>query len=226
MSPQLPDAVVFDFDGLIVDTETPIFHASQTVLAGLGHEISVEAWATVVGLGDDDSFAALCRAVGADLDRSAYELAYRAQDKSWRHTQPALPGVVALLDELGAAGVACGVSSSSPTEWIESHLGRLGLRDRFDTIASVDRVGGRSKPAPDSYLLACRDLAAKPARTVALEDSAHGIAAALSAGLMVVAVPSHITRHTDLSAAHLTVGSLADISLADLTALVETAGSI
>ena len=226
MSPQLPDAVVFDFDGLIVDTETPIFQASQIAVASLGHQIGVEAWATVVGLGDDDSFAALCRAIGADLDRTAYEMAYRAQDKSWRHTQPALPGVITLLDELRAAGVACGISSSSPAEWIEDHLGRLGLRDRFGTIASVDRVGGRAKPAPDSYLLACQDLAANPARTVALEDSAHGIAAALAAGLMVVAVPSHITQHTDLSAAQLTVGSLEDIALADLAALPETARPI
>lgn len=218
MSVPLPDAVVFDFDGLILDTETPIYRASADALARLGHDLSVEAWATVVGHGDEDSFSALCRAVGSDLDREAFDTAYAAQDRSWRDTQPALPGVVELLDALDVAGVPCAIASSSPASWIEGHLDRLGLGDRFEAIASEDRVGGRAKPAPDTYLLACHDLGVDPARAVALEDSAPGIAAALAAGLTVVAVPSSITRHTDLSAAHATVPSLEHLTLAELGA--------
>ncbi|HEX2577574.1 MAG TPA: HAD-IA family hydrolase, partial [Aquihabitans sp.] len=216
----LPDAVVFDFDGLVFDSETPIFRASAAALASLGHDLAIEAWATVVGHGDADSWAALQRAVGAALDREAYDAAYAAQDRSWRDTQPALPGVEVLLDALHGAGVPCTIASSSPASWIEGHLVRLGLRDRFASIASEDRVGGRSKPAPDTYVLACADLGADPARSVALEDSAPGIAAARAAGLRVVAVPSDITRHTDLSAAHLTVPTLEHLALAELADLV------
>jgi len=216
----LPEAVVFDFDGLIFDSETPIFRASADALTLLGHDLTVEAWATVVGHGDLDGFAALQQAVGAEIDRTAYDDAYAAQDRSWRDTQPALPGVVGLLDALHGAGVPCGIASSSPGSWIDTHLARLGLSDRFDTIASEDRVGGRSKPAPDTYVLACKDLGAAPARSVALEDSSPGIAAALAAGLNVVAVPSAITRHTDLSAAHLTVSSLDHLTLVELCELV------
>jgi HAD superfamily hydrolase (TIGR01509 family) len=217
---QMPDAVVFDFDGLIFDSETPIFRASADALAVLGHRLTIEGWSTVVGHGDADGWAALQAALGADVDRVAYDAAYSAQDRSWRNTQPALPGIVELLDALHGAEVPCAIASSSPAAWIEGHLDRLGLRDRFATIASEDRVGGRSKPAPDTYLLACADLGSDPARSVALEDSSPGIAAAVAAGLNVVAVPSEITRHTDLSAAHLTVASVEHLTLAELADLV------
>lgn len=215
------DAVVFDFDGLIIDSETPIFRASAAALAELGHHLTVEAWATVVGHGEEDSFRALQAAIGAVVDREAYELAYAAQDRSWRDTVPALPGVADLLDALAGAGIACGVASSSSAAWVEGHLDRLGLRRRVGAVATADRVGGRSKPAPDTYLLACADLGARPARSVALEDSAPGIAAALAAGLTAVAVPSEITRHTDLRAARLSVPDLTHLDPLRLAALLD-----
>lgn len=212
-------AVVFDFDGLIADTEMPIYRTNAAALAALGHDVSVPEWATLIGLGEADSWAAICALVGADLDRVAFDVAYQAQDRSDRDRIPAAPGVVDLLAALSEACVPCGVASSSSASWVERHLERLGLRDRFGSVATADRVGGRSKPAPDTYLLACQELGADPAQSVALEDSAPGITAALAAGLTVVAVPSEITRHTDLSAAHHSVTSLAgltDAVLADL----------
>jgi HAD superfamily hydrolase (TIGR01509 family) len=213
-------AVVFDFDGLIVDTETPIFEMCRAALEELGHDITVDRWATVVGLGDADSWAALCAAVGADLEREAYEEVYRRQDRSWYDVVPVMPGVVELLDSLRVAGVPTAVASSSPASWIERHLDRLGLLDRFDSVATEDRVGGRAKPLPDTYLLACRDLGVDPADAVALEDSANGIRAALAAGMAVVSVPSFITSHTDLSAAHHTVPSLTELTVDHLQHLV------
>ena len=206
-------AVVFDFDGTIFDSETPIYRATAAALAELGHELTVPGWATVVGHGEEDSFLALCRAVGAEIDREAFDVGYARQDRSWRDTLPALPGVVELLAELAHTGIPCGIASSSPAEWVETHLARLGLRERFTSVATRDRVGGRAKPAPDTYLLACRELGAEVGRSVAIEDSNPGVTAALAAGLRVVAVPSHITVHTDLSAAHLVVGSVAELTV-------------
>lgn len=214
------EAVVFDFDGTIFDSETPIYRATAAALAELGHELTVPGWATVVGHGEEDSFLALCRAVGAEIDREAFDAGYARQDRSWRDTLPALPGVVELLAELAAAGIPCGIASSSPAEWVETHLARLGLRDRFTSVATRDRVGGRAKPAPDTYLLACRELGAEVGRSVAIEDSNPGVTAALAAGLRVVAVPSHITVHTDLSAADLVVDSVAALTVDALRALV------
>lgn len=213
-------AVVFDFDGLIVDTETPIYAASANALAELGHSLSVEDWATVIGLGEADSFAALCRATGVRIDQGAFDAAYEAQDRTGHHDLPVLPGVVELLEALAQARIPCAVASSSSTAWVDGHLRRLGLRARFASLATADRVGGRSKPAPDTYQLACRDLGVDPAGCVALEDSAPGALAARAAGLRVVAVPSVITRHTDLSVADACVDSLVDLDVATLTALV------
>lgn len=215
-------AVVFDFDGLIFDSETPIYEASAGALAALGHDLSMEGWSTVVGHGDDDSFLAMERAVGASIDRKAFDLAYAAQDRSWRDQQPALPGVGALLEALAVAEVPCGVASSSPLAWIETHLDRLGLAHHFVTMVGRDRVGGRSKPAPDVYLLACEELAVAPSAAVALEDSAPGIAAARAAGMTVLCVPNQITTHTDLSAAHDRAPSLEAVTPDTLTALLTT----
>jgi putative hydrolase of the HAD superfamily len=220
---RLPDAVVFDFDGTIFDSETPIYQAYAAALAEMGHQLTVAGWATVVGHGEDDSYRAMCAAVGVEFDRAELEERYARQDRSWRDSLPALPGVETLLDELGAAGIPCGIASSSPETWVETHLVRLGLRDRFTVIGSRDHVGGRSKPDPASYRYATAELGARPERTVAIEDSNPGITAALAAGLQVVAIPSEITRHTDLSAAHHTAASMAALSLADLAALVAPA---
>lgn len=218
-----PDAVIFDFDGTIFDSETPIYRAYAAALAEMGHELTVPGWATVVGHGEDDSYRAMCAAVGTEFDRNELEERYARQDRSWRDRLPALPGVEDLLDQLAAAAVPCAIASSSPASWVETHLVRLGLRDRFSVIASRDHVGGRSKPDPASYRFATTELGARAERTVAIEDSRPGVTAALAAGLRVVAVPSEITRHTDLSAAHHTVGSMAHLTVADLSALIAPA---
>jgi len=214
------DAVVFDFDGTIFDSETPIYVASAAALAEMGLTLTVAGWATVVGHGEDDSYRAMCAAVGATFDRAEFDARYDRQDRSWRDTLPALPGVVDLFDELAAAGIPCAIASSSPETWVDTHLRRLGLRHHIAVLASRDQVGGRTKPDPASYAWAVEQLGANPARTVAIEDSQPGIAAALGAGLTVVSVPSEITSHTDLSAAHHTVATVADLSVANLTALV------
>jgi HAD superfamily hydrolase (TIGR01509 family) len=218
------EAVVFDFDGLIIDSEWSIFETARAAFTIHGHDLSVEAWATIVGLGDGDddlAWSTLLDAMAIDsFDRSAFSATHAAQDRSDRDTVPLLPGVEVLVDSLTAARVPIGVASSSSLEWLERHLDRLGLLHRFGTLVGADVVGGVGKPAPDVYLRACADLGADPSRSVALEDSRHGIAAAKAAGMVAVAVPNRITRHNDLTQADLLVGSLGDLSLDDLAALV------
>ena len=177
-------AVVFDFDGLIVDTEWPIYTSAVAAFAEFGHELPLETWATIVGLteGEGGWYDTLNERLGVNLARTDFDRAYSAQDRSDRDRLPVLPGVIDLLDALRVAGVPAGIASSSDVAWLERHLGRLGLLDRFAVLAGADRVGGVGKPAPDSYLLACRELGAMPARCVALEDSAHGVTAARAAG--------------------------------------------
>lgn len=220
MTRTLPDAVVFDFDGTIFDSETPIYEASAAALAEMGLTLTIPGWATVVGHGEDDSYRAMCAAVGTVFDRAEFDERYGAQDRSWRDTLPALPGVEALTGALVDAGVPLAIASSSPESWVDTHLVRLGLRDRFDVLATRDHVDGRTKPDPASYRYAVEQLGADPGCTLAIEDSAPGIAAAIGAGLTVIAVPSEITRHTDLSAAHHTVADLTQLAIADLASLL------
>jgi HAD superfamily hydrolase (TIGR01509 family) len=217
-------AVVFDFDGLIIDSEWAIYETAKLAFAVHGHDLSVEAWATIVGLGDDDdelAWSTLLLAMGIDdFEMATYSATYAAQDRPNRDSLPLLPGVEVLVDSLTAARVPIGVASSSSVAWLERHLDRLGLLHRFGTLVGADVVGGVGKPAPDVYLRACADLGAHPRTSVALEDSGHGVTAAKAAGMVAVAVPSRITRHNDLTHADLVVDTLEDLSLSDLAALV------
>ena len=220
------DAVVFDFDGLIIDSEWAIYETAVAAFAVHGHELTVDAWATTVGLGESDeeaSWLTLTAAMGIVLDRAAFSATYAEQDRSDRDSLPLLPGVEVLVDSLVAAGVPVGVASSSSLAWLDRHLGRLGLRPRFGAVIGADLVGGSGKPRPDVYLRACADLGADPARSVALEDTLHGITAAKSAGMVAVAVPSRITASHDFTAADLVVDSVADLTVTLLEELVDRA---
>jgi HAD superfamily hydrolase (TIGR01509 family) len=217
------EAVVFDFDGLIVDSEWAIYETARAAFAVHGHDLEVAAWATIVGLGDGDDDLAWTTLLGAmgieDLDRQAFSATHAAQDRASRDSLPPLPGVEVLIDSLTAEGVPIGVASSSSVAWLERHLGRLDLLQRFGTLVGADAVGGIGKPAPDVYLRACTDLGADPRRSVALEDSAHGVQAAKAAGMRAVAVPSRITRFNAFDQADLVVDSLEHVDLPTLTAL-------
>jgi HAD superfamily hydrolase (TIGR01509 family) len=218
------DAVVFDFDGLIIDSEWVIYESAVAAFAAHGHELPVDAWSTVVGTNDTedpDGWERLCGRLGIAFPRADYEAAYLAQDRSNRDDLPLLAGVQELMDALVEEGVAIGIASSSTRSWLDRHLTRLDLVGRLGAWIGSDMVGGRGKPHPDVYVRACADLGADPARSVALEDSAHGVAAAHAAGMAAVAVPSRITVHQDLSAADLTVGSLAELTVAELAMLVD-----
>lgn len=217
------EAVIFDFDGLIIDSEWLIYETAQAAFAAHGHELGIEAWATIIGTNDETTegwWESVCRAAGVTgFDQAHFDEAYQAQPREGRDELPALPGVVDLIDELNRAAVPIGVASSSPISWLHRHLGRLELLDRFGAVIGADLVGGKGKPAPDVYLRACADVGADRSHSVAIEDSAHGVTAAKAAGMAVVAVPSQITRFNDFSHADLTVESVADLSVDKLRAL-------
>jgi HAD superfamily hydrolase (TIGR01509 family) len=219
------EAVVFDFDGLIIDSEWVIYESAVAAFAAHGHELPIEVWATIVGTKDGEvrEWDRLCAEAGAvGFTRADFEAAYEAQDRSNRDSLPAMPGVLALASALVDADVPLAIASSSSRAWLQRHLGRLGLDAHFAALVGSDLVGGVGKPAPDVYLRACAELGAAPERSVALEDSHHGVAAAKAAGMAVVAVPGRVTASHDLSAADLLVPSLEHLSVPDLAALVAT----
>lgn len=216
-------ALVFDFDGLLLDTETSAFTTAAEVFAA--HQVTLDKawWATIIGTAEHPHWSEVLEAqLGGPLPDRDTVLAERIErHRALIAAEAVRPGVVDLLDEAAAAGIPCAIASSSPRQWVEGHLERLGLRHRFAAVRSRDDVApGRTKPAPDLFTAACDALAVEPPAAVALEDSAPGVAAALAAGMRVVGVPAGLTADADLSAADLVVPTLADVDLDRLRRLV------
>lgn len=212
-------AVIFDFDGLIADTEWPEYRSVAEQFERHGLAFPPEDWVGVIGSSwDVDWLGDLERRLGRPVDRDAVVLHRRALLQAFLADLSVLPGVVALLEAARAAGVGTAVASSSPRSWVEPHLERFGLSDHFDAVRTRDDVE-LAKPAPDLFLAACRALGVDPGEAVALEDSAHGATAARAAGVRCVVVPNRLTVLSDLSHADLRCESLADVGLVDLVAL-------
>lgn len=217
------DAVVFDFDGLIVDTESSSFRAWVETYAEYGCTLVEEDWAHHIGtINGFDPYRTLCtRATRPVPPEDELRAAKRAREQELVEAEPVRPGVVEWLDEIAALQLPLAVASSSPTDWCGGHLTRLDLAARFASVMCCD--GERPpKPAPDVYLAACEALGVEPGRALAVEDSVHGVTAAKAAGLWCVAVPGPLTRSLDFGAADVVLTSLADASLADVIGRLET----
>lgn len=213
-------AVVFDFDGTIVDTEAVSHVAWREVFAAHGAALADEELERCIGTrGGFDLYGALVdRAVRPVPPEPELRAAKLARAFELLLDEPPRPGVVGWVEDAEAAGVALGVASSSDPAWVEAHLDRLGLRHRFAVLSCWDGTCA-VKPAPDLFLRACDELGVEPQHAVAVEDSPNGVAAAVDAGLFCVATPHGLTEGMDLSRAHLVVRSLAELALADALAL-------
>jgi HAD superfamily hydrolase (TIGR01509 family) len=216
------EAVIFDFDGLILQTEMPIFVAWQEEFAAHGGEpLTVEEWSAEIGtVGGLDVVALLHERATQPVDEAVMHERRRARYLDLIALEQAQPGVAAWLDEADEMGLRVAIASSSRQEWIEPQLVRLGLRDRFEVLSCYGE-GISPKPEPDSYLAACAALGVEPAGALAVEDSPNGVRAAKAAGLRCVVVPHAITEMLDLSEADLRLASLADVSLRDAISRVE-----
>lgn len=209
-------ALVFDFDGLILDTEEPIYRSWLEVYEAHGEDLPFERWVQIVGstqagfhpqhhleerLGRPLPKEVLDRRVGR---RTELILAQRV-----------LPGVVQRLDEARELGMKLGVASSSTGDWVRGHLVRLGILDRFDCLRCRDDVE-HAKPEPDLYISVLACLGVSAAEAIAIEDSPNGVTAAKRAGMRCVAIPNSITARLDLSHADLVLSSLADVTVSGL----------
>ncbi|HYN63716.1 MAG TPA: HAD family phosphatase [Candidatus Limnocylindrales bacterium] len=208
----LPDryrAVVFDMDGLLLDTELLWHRAEVELFARHGAEFSWDDKMAVIGSSFDftaDYFAdrlGLPRERGAQLVDEMVELMHG----HLREQVAGRPGAVELVERLRGR-TRLGLASNSPRELVDTALATARIGDAFDAIVTSDDVE-RSKPAPDLYLLACERLGVSPADALALEDSPSGIAAAKAAGLTCIAVPQF--AETDVSAADRVIDSLEEL---------------
>lgn len=213
-------AVVFDFDGLVLDTEWCEWVTAAEMFADHGTELSLDLWKTFIGSLEHPHWTEILeQQLGRPVDRDDLSARRRVLQDGCNAGLAPLPGVVGLLDALADAGVPLAVASSSSADWVHGHLRDHGLHARFVAIATGDEVP-RTKPDPAVYLLACERLGVDPSTAVAIEDSVNGVAAAKSAGMAAAAVPGSLTADMDFSAADLVVGSCVELSPAGLAALL------
>ncbi len=199
-------ALVFDFDGLILDTESPFFRAWQEIYREVGCEIAPHEWAAWLGADADppQPYDYLERHLGRSIDREVFHRRRMLREGELLAAQPAAAGFSHFAQAALRRGLRLAVASSSDRAWVEGHLEHLGLKDLFSCIKCAEDVK-RTKPWPDLYLACMDDLRVQPAQAIAFEDSANGIRAAKAAGLFCIAVPNPVTRHLDLSLADMRI---------------------
>jgi HAD superfamily hydrolase (TIGR01509 family) len=215
-------AVIFDFDGLILDTEAPEFQVWQEIYQAYGCELPLAVWAAAIGTSLDvfDAHTYLETQLGRLLDRQHIREQRRQRNAEILKAQPILPGVEEYIVDAKRLGMRLGVASSSSREWVVGHLTRLGLSPHFDCIKCSDDVP-RVKPDPALYQAVLDALGLRADQAIALEDSPNGIAAAKRAGLYCIAVPNPLTCQLPLGQADLQLGSLAELPLQQLLAQLQ-----
>jgi HAD superfamily hydrolase (TIGR01509 family) len=212
--------LLFDFDGLLVDTESPSRLGWEELYREHGHELPLDQWATLVGTigAPFDPFAHLEALVGQRLDREELMARRRAREFALIDLEDLRPGVEEYLEEARQRGLRTAVVSSSSQDWVERNLERLDRLDHWDTIVTADGDPARAKPEPTLYLEALDALGVAASEGVAFEDSPNGVRAAKRAGLFCVAVPNPVTATLALDEADVIVENLADLPFDELLA--------
>jgi HAD superfamily hydrolase (TIGR01509 family) len=206
------DAVIFDNDGLLLDTEGSWTRAQQTLFERHGSEFTDQHKRDMLGSSPRDGAAALETILDAPGEGMALimELAMLVLDELAHHAPPR-PGALELIAALQAAGIPMAVASNSPRMLLDRALETAGIQQSTFTAILTADVVTHPKPAPEIYLSACEALRTQPARTLVLEDSPTGIEAATAAGCYTIAVPS--VPGVDLSGAALIVDSLSSAQI-------------
>lgn len=214
-------AVVFDFDGTILDTETVWYEAYREACAERGVELPLSVFAEGIGTYDDGMERYILERVGSEAVLQEIQRQARERHRAKIAGLSLREGVTDYLQEARALGLRIGLATSSPLSWVEPFLEKYALREYFDCLCTMDDVD-RVKPDPELYVLAAKRLAVQPAEAVAIEDSANGARAAVSAGLRCVIVPNPVTETLNFGAYDLRISSMADVSLKTLIAKLET----
>lgn len=218
-------ALVFDFDGLILETEIPVMESWRQVYTDHGVELPMDTWLETIGTADHefDPFAHLQELVGHPLEREPMQSRRILHRDAILHAQETLPGVRDYLETGRRMGLKMAIASSSRRQWVVGHLERLGIHAHWDAVLTADDVE-KTKPHPALYLAAVKALGVEPSEAVAFEDSRHGVLAAKAAGLWCVGVPANLTKNMDLSDADIVLASLAELSLGNLLARLGPSG--
>jgi HAD superfamily hydrolase (TIGR01509 family) len=217
------DLLIFDFDGLILDTETVIFEAWNEIFQSFGQSLPLSEWASCIGTSHQafDVFGYLETQLGRPLDRKQLAERHHRRIMERLETMEPRPGVIEYLKEAQRERIALALASSSHQKWVMGHLSRLNLAECFHSIRTADDVQ-RVKPDPELYELTLTFMGVSPGRAIAFEDSPNGVKAAQAAGIYCVAVPNSVTRNLPLDHADARIESMGDIGLRELLHQIET----
>lgn len=218
-------AIIFDFDGLIIDTETAWFKAHKEVWAKLyGVELPLEIWAKAIGTSSEvyDPLQYLEERAAVPVDRNQVRQEAAKAYKVLMQDQDIRPGVRTYLQEASRMGLKIALASSSTREWVEAYLKQFDLISYFQSINTSDIVA-KVKPDPELYLKAISALQVEGHEAIAFEDSLNGLKAAKAAGLHCVVVPNTVTSFMDFAAADLRIPSMDALPLKDV--IEQVAGS-
>jgi HAD superfamily hydrolase (TIGR01509 family) len=215
-------AIIFDFDGLILDTEITMYQAWQEIFQTYGLSLSIQEWAGFLGHSADpeEPYVALENYLQKPVDREAIRAKRILREIELLLSQKALPGVEPLIHEAKCSGLQLAIASSSDRYWVRKHLARLDLIHYFDILKCAEDVT-HTKPYPDIYNAVLVALGIAPGEAIALEDSLNGVKAAKAAGIFCIAIPNRITKHVPIKEADVVLDSLIGISLVDLQILVK-----
>ncbi len=209
-------AIIFDMDGVIVDSE---MHWKS--LEGYFLQSLVPGWTQadqgkIIGRSLDDLYAMLRDEYGMKQKREDFlEQYHEIAGQIYREKARLLPGFSNVFDRMVGWGVPLALASSSPRSWIEIVLDRFRLRSAFQVVVSAEEVGGQGKPAPDIYLYTARKLSVGPGDCVVIEDSKNGVLSARSAGMFCIGLKNGFNEEQDLSAADVIVDGYAGFSVLD-----------
>lgn len=209
--------LIFDFDGLILDTEIPGFQAWKEIFAGYNLPFTYAHWSKAIGTGPTayDPALDLYSLVNESLDPTELRKKQLTRAHEILENVPIQPGVLNFIQQAQHLQMQMAVASSSPCDWVMTHLQRLDLVKYFQYILTAEDVA-HVKPEPDLFHLALQKLALRPSEAIVFEDSPNGITAARAAGIYVIAVPNEITKTMNTSHADLEVNSFFDLDLTQL----------
>ncbi|NLN92304.1 MAG: HAD-IA family hydrolase [Candidatus Hydrogenedens sp.] len=216
-------AVFFDFDGVILDTETMLFKSWCHVAESHGCSFPLKEWAANAGGYQYHLFDPIThieKEAGITLNREEVNDERRAWFFEQAATLDPLPGIAEALKAVKSIGLPLAIVSSSNREWVESNLERLQLLSYFDTLCCGNEVEA-VKPAPDVYELALERMGVQADQACTLEDSPQGIAAAVAADIYCIAVPNQVTRAAALKGYQRRVDNLRDRPFKELLLDIE-----
>ncbi|MCQ6267114.1 HAD family hydrolase [Fictibacillus sp. WQ 8-8] len=209
-------AVVFDFDGLILDSETSVYNAIQEIFTEHSCNMPLELWQQCIGTKDFlDPFEYLEEQINKKVDRKGLRAKHHERVLSMLEGEKPLPGVEDYLEAAKELGLKIALATSSSRQWVTGHLEKLNLLSYFDCLKTADDVE-HVKPNPALYLEAVKCLGVKPNEAIAFEDSANGARAAKAAGLYCVVIPNEVTKGLVFGDVDHQMESLAEVQLKEL----------